>query len=103
MSAQVPIGVSAPVILSAPIQAPVGGLDLTTVTAVTFTVLKPDGSRSTWLGTIVGGTTPTLLTAQYAFTGVECNMVGTFLIRANLTTAGGTTPCMAQKLFVTAI
>jgi|ERR1017187_8329365 hypothetical protein len=100
----VPLGVSAPVVLTYPVTSAVGALDLTTVTSVTFTVLKPDGSRVTWTGTTSGITTATLLTATYAFTGTECNIVGSYQVRVNLITSGGSTPCEPpQKLLVTVL
>jgi hypothetical protein len=100
----VPIGVAAPVVLTYPVTSSVGALDLTTVTGVTFTVVKPNGSRVTWTGSIVGDTTATLLTATYPFTGTECDIVGGYQVRVNLITAGGSTPCEPpQKLLVTVL
>jgi hypothetical protein len=102
---QVPVGVGPPVMLTIPVTSEqAGGLDLTTVDSVTFTMLKPDGTRLTLSGSTFGTTTATLLTAQYGFTGSECSVVGAYLVRVNLIVSGGSIPCgPAGKLLVTAI
>lgn len=62
--------------------------DLTTVTAVSFSVYGPLDSTpwavQTWAGSIVVGATPTLMQAIYPFTGTEFTEPGKYRVVTNL-------------------
>lgn len=117
MGTQVPLNIGPPNTLIFPI-AELAGLDLTTVTGVTFSVRFPDGvTTKTWNATIpatvpavtgqylslVGNANPipTLLFAQYSFQTTDVTQVGDYLVAPQLTVAGGTIPCYARKFTAT--
>ena len=123
MSAQVPAGIGAPNLLYFPIVDLAGQLDLTTVTAVAFTVQVPAATpggaptQTTWTGAIVvgpwpaylatilgaSGPTATALLASHAFASGDCVNTGIYLVAPQLTVPGGTINVYARPLTVTTI
>lgn len=105
---KVPIGIGPPNVLRQPITAPFGALDLTTVSAVTFRVFRPDGVEVTpaWIGSIAAGPASTSMVALYAFAGTEFASAtedGDWRLSAQLTVPGGSVPCESRPLRVVRI
>lgn len=118
MATQVPLNIGAPNTLIFPI-AEIAGLDLTTVTGVSFSVQAPDGTTTSWTATIPAtvpvtqgqyanlagnaNPVPTLLFAQHTFASSDCTQLGVYLVAPQLTVSGGTVPCYSRPLNVTTI
>lgn len=100
MSAQVPIGIGAPNVLTIPITSPTGGPDLTTVTGASLSVLKSDGTVVSWTASVSGATT-TSITVTHHFQISDCDIDGVYQVAPELTVSGGTIPCYAVPLVVT--
>lgn len=68
------------------------GIDLSTVTAVTFQVYRPDGTVVSWTPTVLTNVTANTLTATYAFDAVTSPIAnaGDHLVHAVLTIPSGT-------------
>lgn len=78
-----------PTTVSWPITQGASGVDLTTVTGISFTVTRPDGSTTTWTGSIQAGATKTALTALYAFALGDTAIAGLYTLRPVLLVPGG--------------
>ena len=125
MSTKFPIGIGPPNALAYPIRAP-AGLDLTTVTGVTFQVQAPNGALLTWIASIpttvppvegeysslVGSPNPVsseLLFAVYPFAAYtlpslgDVTQIGTYLVTPVLSIPGGTKPCYARPFVATTL
>jgi hypothetical protein len=96
----VPSTIAAPAAFSVLFYTPALGFDLTTVTAVTFQMLRRDGTTATLTVTIVSKT-PTELLAQYAFVGGEITTTGAYLLAPQLTVPGGWVPAETVTMMVT--
>jgi hypothetical protein len=92
MSIKVPQGGRAPFTLSIAITPADPSLDLTTVTAVAFRVLRQDGVRVTWTAHIADGATATNLVATYMFAvdGSDLPVAGHYALVPLLSVLGGT-------------
>ena len=93
MSLIIPFGTSAPVTLSISITPYDPSLDLTTVTAVALEVSRQaDGGTATWVASIAGGATPSLVVVNYTFAsaGVDFPVTGPYFVTPVLTVPGGT-------------
>ena len=66
-------------------------LDLTTVTAASFQVTQPGGAVAAWTATIVSAT-PTSMVCQRIHASGDVPRVGSYTVRAMLTTAAGVVP-----------
>ncbi len=67
------------------------GLNMTTVTAAVFKVLKPGGTQVSWTAAIAVGATAAGLTLRHAFSAApsELDVAGVYIIHAELTVTGG--------------
>jgi hypothetical protein len=92
MSIKVPQGGRSPFTLSIALTPADPSLDLTTVTAVAFRVLRQDGARVTWPAHIADGATPTSLVATYMFApdGSDLAVAGHYALVPLLSVLGGT-------------
>ncbi len=109
MPAQIPIGSAAPTAFAVKIAPSLTVPDLTTVTAVSFKVRRPDLTVMTLAGTIpatvppgVDGTiagsanpSPSSLVAVHVFDASEFTQTGVHMVTALLTVPGGTQPVRA--------
>lgn len=88
---KLPQGGRAPLTLSIAITPADPSLDLTTVTAVVFNVLRQDGVQVAWPAVLVSGATATSLTAQYtfAFDGSDLPGTGRYALSPVLTVPDG--------------
>lgn len=116
MTTELSLNIGPPEALTYPISDVPGGIDLTTVTAVSFQVRKPDSTYQTWsaqipatvpktrglYASLAGTSNPTtgLLFAQYPFTGTEVTQNGVYLVKPILTVPGGTVPCESKEFVV---
>lgn len=75
------------------------GVDLSTVTAASFLVLRSDGVRATWTATR-SNQTATTLTLTYSFAAADVNKPGKYVIFASLTIPSGTVRSTPQVLTV---
>lgn len=84
------VGIVAPQTYAVPFSSPAGGLDLTTVSAISIEIRKPDGSTASW-STALTGATATAVTATHSFSASpsELDQAGTWHFRAKMTIAGG--------------
>lgn len=116
----VPIGLNAPHAFAFPIKPSITVPDLTTVTAVSFSVLFPDQTTTaTWTGsipaTVPSGTrgfeslvgnanpSPSLLIAVHVFATADDPQIGTYLVKPIMTVTGAAGPVYgyARPLVVT--
>lgn len=96
----VPSNITAPAAVTILFYTPALGFDLTTVTAVAFSMLRRDGTTATLTGAIVSKT-QTELIAQYAFVGGEITTTGAYLLAPQLTVPGGWIPAETVTMMVT--
>ena len=91
MSLKLPQGGRCPLTLSIAITPADPSLDLTTVTAVAFNVLREDGVLVSWPAIVTGAVTPTSLTAEYIFAldGSDLPCVGHYALNPALSVPGG--------------
>lgn len=75
------------------------GVDLSTVTAGSFKVLKPTGVEATWTGTR-SNQTATTLTLTYTLTSSDVATPGRYVVYASLTIPSGTVRTKPQVLIV---
>lgn len=75
------------------------GVDLSTVTAGSFKVLKSDGSEATYTGTRSNQTTTTL-TLTYTILAADLAKPGRYAVYASLTIPSGTVRTKPQVLYV---
>jgi hypothetical protein len=103
----VPQGSGAPSFFAFPLAplVPVAGglpLDMTTVTGVTFEVLRPNGTRVyNWTGSIAPGATVGAAVGLYALAGTEFDALGTWVVKPFALVAGGSVPCQPAQVLVT--
>lgn len=77
-----------------------GGLDLRTVTAVTWEVHHPGGAVVTWSASIVSATATRLVTEHLHASGDVWDL-GIYRFRVLLTTPAGVVPCASVDASVT--
>lgn len=84
------VGIVAPQTYAVSFSSPVGGLDLSTVSAISIEIRKPDGSETSW-STAISGASATAATATHSFSAApsELDQAGTWHLRAKMTVAGG--------------
>lgn len=76
-------------------------VDLSTVTAASFSVQLPDGTEATWAATRSNQTASTLtLTHTFDSGGTETAQAGTYTVYALLTIPSGVVRTLPQKLRV---
>jgi hypothetical protein len=92
----IPIGIGPPNALTLPVMTSAGGLDLTSVTAVSLLVRKP-GATLTWPATIAPGATANALTVVHNFQTSDVDVTGVYLVGAILVVPGGTVPCYSSS------
>jgi hypothetical protein len=104
---RLPQGTGAPNILAVtlvPLLPVAGGLplDLTTVTGVTFWVVRPNGTVvALWMGTIQSGATVGAAVGLYALAGTEFDALGTWRLHPSALVPGGSVPCQEVIVEVT--
>lgn len=77
------------------------GVDLSTVTAATFSVEKPDGTIVSWAAARSAQTATTLtLTYTFASSGLDVAIPGPYAIVVTLTIPAGTVRCQPYLLTV---
>lgn len=77
------------------------GIDLSTVTAATFSVETPGGAVVTWTATRTNQTATTLtLTYVFAGAGTDVAVVGPYNVVVTLTVPAGTVRCAPRLLTV---
>lgn len=76
------------------------GLNMTSVSACTFHVRRPDGTTTTW-STVLSGATALQVTARHVFdaSGDEVSAAGAYLVEPRVM-APGSRRCRAFKLHV---
>jgi hypothetical protein len=101
------VGAKSPTTLTCTVFQGDSALDMTTVTAVTLDVQRPDGSQSNWTATIQSVLPPSapggsMLVCTYAFNGngLDCLVLGQYQVHPILTTPGGPADAYAQPLYV---
>lgn len=96
----IPSNITAPAAIQVTLQSPVFGPDLTTVTGVSFGVVRRDGTTTTWAASIVSATSSQLV-ARYTFTGIgEITSTGVYILAPQLTLPGGRVPAESVTVFV---
>jgi hypothetical protein len=75
------------------------GLDLSTVSAVTLHVMRPDGTSSDW-ATSLSAQSPTSVTATHVFAAADVPVPGKLTIEPRMTVPGGTWPVERFNLIV---
>lgn len=96
----VPSNIGAPATLTFTFLAPAFAVDLTSVTAVSLSMLRRDGSQTTLDCTIVAAT-PSQLVAQYEFADAgEITSTGAYALQPLLSVPGGTLPVETISMFV---
>jgi hypothetical protein len=73
------------------------GVDLSTVTAASFIVRKPDGAETTWTVTRTNATASTL-TCTHVFVAGDVDIAGEFVVYAKLTIPSGFVRSAPQHL-----
>ena len=101
----VPYGIATPNILPLTITPTDPTLDLRTVTAVSWDVLRFDGTKTVWSAAVTAATASEL-TCQHAFASGDwptpsAPVLGTYTITAWLTVPSGLVPCKPRYLLVT--
>ncbi len=97
---RVPETITAPSTLLLVLQAPTFAVNLETVTGVSLSVVRRDGTTDTWVCAIVSAT-PRELIAEYAFTGGdEISGTGMYRLSPVLEVQGGSVPAESLSLFV---
>lgn len=83
------VGPKAPEALKVTLLAGDSGIDMTTVTAVSLDVVRPDGATATWT-TVLSGATTLQVIATHVFDagGLEASLPGSYLIKPQITAAG---------------
>lgn len=84
---EVLVGIGPPEIIQITVGASL--FDLTTVTAVSFTVRLPDSTTAAWSGFLQPGASKTLLVVAHAFVTTDCQQIGDYIITPTLTVPGG--------------
>lgn len=97
----VPQSISAPATFTVTFTAPYFGVDLTSVTAVAFKMLRKDGTSTTLQGTIIFSV-PGELVVQYQFSGGEITSTGLYYLTPMLSVPGGQIPATSIALMVQA-
>lgn len=101
MSATVYAGAVAPESYTLDVTPGSSGVDLSTVTAASFKVLKSDGSTATWTATRSNQTATTLTLAyQFSAGGADVSVAGVYSIYASLTIPAGTVRTRPRTLYV---
>lgn len=95
----VPLNISAPSTFTIVFQRGIFCADLTTVTAITFDVLRRDGSTTSLIGTVVAATSNSLV-AQYTFSGGELTGTGAYYLAPVLSVPGGAIPAETITMIV---
>jgi hypothetical protein len=95
----VPSTILDPATLTVRFKSPIFGPDLTTVTAVVASVLRKDGTTTSWTFTIVSST-PAELVAQYAPQVGDITGTGVYYLGPQLQIPGGLVPTETIALFV---
>ena len=75
------------------------GVDLSTVTAASFLILRADGATATWIATRTNQTATTL-TLSYPLTSSDVNVAGVYAVYAALTIPSGTVRTAPRQLVV---
>jgi hypothetical protein len=92
-------GAVAPESLAVLVKQGDSGIDLTTATAVSFSVQLPDGTPATWTGAL-SGATAMQVTATHVFASGDLPMPGRYVVVAALTVPAGTIRTRPQPLTV---
>lgn len=99
MTASVYAGAVAPEAYSLSVTPGTSGIDLSTVTAASFKVVKAGGTSATWTATRSNQTTSTL-TLTYTFLSGDIDTPGVYAIYAALTIPSGTVRTQPKQLIV---
>lgn len=94
-----PSNAGPPLALTFRIKAPAFTSDLTTGTAFSVGVRRPDASIATWTGVIVAST-PSEMIAQYALQAGDLTVTGAYQLQPRVTVPAGSVPCRAMTLLV---
>ena len=95
-------GAVAPESLRVTVESGESDLDLTTVTAASLSVRKPDGTTTTWTVAITDQEEGSLV-LTHAFSSGDLPDTGGYVVVALLTVPGGTRRCLPQKLLAKSI
>lgn len=75
------------------------GVDLSTVTAATFAVRKPDGSSASW-SCVVTDKTAAGATLTHPFDSGDVDLIGIYTLVPTLTVPAGDARCVAVQILV---
>lgn len=95
----VPSTIGPPATITVVFLAPVFAGDLTTVSGISATLQRRDGTTTTLAFTIVSATAQRI-TAQYEFIGGELTTTGAYYLAFTLSVAGGSLPAETVTLYV---
>lgn len=99
MSSYIRTGAQAPAAYVLNLTPETAGVDLSTVTAASLSVRKPDGTTTSWSATRSNQTTTTL-TLTHLFDVADLTKAGQYVIHALLTLPAGTLPSEPVILLV---